>query len=507
MDYTMSKLITGHKIIKYHMDSKGKLFLIYLSSLCFIYIIPIIIANRYYIDDLGRAQDGYFGWSSNGRPLADLLMSLVNLNAESTIDISPLTLFIGIIIFIICAYLYFRSNLNHFNSIASAVICFLIIANPFLLENLSYKFDVVPMIAALSLMLLPFLSYSSKLLKWFFSVSFVVISLCLYQAVIGFFVCLAVIEFIINASNKQYTKQLDLIIDILCRAAQLLVGYFIYSNISAHFVFGEYNIEHSTLISIDREGINIFINNALAFLSMVLLYVNGMLLLSLISLATVSIFIIKTAIGIFNNNRRSFLNLIIIILLLISPLIIMAFAAIHLCLLKYPVFSDRVMASFSGFMLLVGISYFSLIKNFKHHIILSTPFVLPLLVYSYAFGSAMDAQNKFDYFLSHIMAEEISRNDPEATKTIMFFGVQPSSPHRDNAIRRFPSLSSVVPLYYNNGWWGKGMIKMFGIQNPIENANYTINPCEMKMVSKGQMYNTFVNDKYFVIDFRKISCK
>lgn len=185
----------------------------------------------------------------------------------------------------------------------------------------------------------------------------------------------------------------------------------------------------------------------------------------------------------------------------------MAFAAIHLCLLKYPVFSDRVMASFSGFMLLVGISYFSLIKNFKHHIILSTPFVLPLLVYSYAFGSAMDAQNKFDYFLSHIMAEEISRNDPEATKTIMFFGVQPSSPQRDNAIRRFPSLSSVVPLYYNNGWWGKGMIKMFGIQNPIENANYTINPCEMKMVSKGQMYNTFVNDKYFVIDFRKISCK
>src|ERR1700747_2062740 len=62
-----------------------------LLALYGVILFPILRANRYYNDDLKRALIGRTGWDSNGRPLATLLMKLLQAYDHALIDISPLT--------------------------------------------------------------------------------------------------------------------------------------------------------------------------------------------------------------------------------------------------------------------------------------------------------------------------------------------------------------------------------------------------------------------------------
>lgn len=54
-----------------------------------LYVLPIILTGRLYIDDLGRTLYGYSGWGLNGRPLSDAIMQTMSLGGE-LLDLSPL---------------------------------------------------------------------------------------------------------------------------------------------------------------------------------------------------------------------------------------------------------------------------------------------------------------------------------------------------------------------------------------------------------------------------------
>ena len=85
--------------IKLYKRRYGASFLITLLALCFLYILPIILADRMYGDDILRSQQGYTNWDINGRPLADLMMKGLFLFGDNIADISPLPLILGVILF------------------------------------------------------------------------------------------------------------------------------------------------------------------------------------------------------------------------------------------------------------------------------------------------------------------------------------------------------------------------------------------------------------------------
>lgn len=255
-------------IINYFSDpfssKRDRRFTITLLSLCIIYIMPIILADRYYIDDLGRSQWGYSSWSTNGRPLADFLMILLGFGGENIVDVSPFTLVISVLVFVFSAYYYFKSNFTDTSPTFSAIIFFFAFSNPFFLENLSYKFDSLPMTMALSLLMFAFVKMGSKTKSWLLSIFMIIASLCLYQAAIGFFVCLAVMEFI-----KQYIKATHYPINAasiykctLARIVQLLSAYIIYAVLVApKYVTGDYNVSHSKAIELNAHGLSVALNN------------------------------------------------------------------------------------------------------------------------------------------------------------------------------------------------------------------------------------------------------
>src|SRR5262249_51157981 len=66
-------------------------FLLYLGV-----FFPLFIADRYNVDDWGRAVLGYYNWGHDGRPLSDWLMQLVD-NGRPITDCSPLPQLLAIL--------------------------------------------------------------------------------------------------------------------------------------------------------------------------------------------------------------------------------------------------------------------------------------------------------------------------------------------------------------------------------------------------------------------------
>jgi hypothetical protein len=158
-----------------------------LLALYFLILYPILRANRYYNDDLKRALIGHTGWDSNGRPLTTLLMKLLQCYDSALVDISPLTQIAAIAVLAWIGVLIARRYAIRSPWMA-ALIAFPLGAQPFYLENLSYKFDALSMSMAIWLALLPVLVMSLQRRGWWLGVLSLFASLSFYQPAIN--VCL-----------------------------------------------------------------------------------------------------------------------------------------------------------------------------------------------------------------------------------------------------------------------------------------------------------------------------
>jgi Glucosyl transferase GtrII len=126
-----------------------------LLVLYLVVLYPILRADRYYSDDLKRALIGRTGWDSNGRPLTTLLMKLLQCYDHALVDISPLTQIGGVALLALAGVLIAR-RFEIRSPTTAVLVAFPLGAQPFFLENLSYKFDALSMCLALLLAVLPF---------------------------------------------------------------------------------------------------------------------------------------------------------------------------------------------------------------------------------------------------------------------------------------------------------------------------------------------------------------
>ena len=167
----------------------------------FIYVLPIIIANRLYIDDLGRSADGYYRLSENGRPLADAVLHFLSFSPVAS-DISPYTLLISVAV-IVLSTAYFCEALNLRSKLAKTILPIALLISPNFLENLSYKFDSVTMGLSVAAIVFPiaFSINRSQKVKFAITSFFIIISLCLYQASINLIASIALIEFYIRLTH------------------------------------------------------------------------------------------------------------------------------------------------------------------------------------------------------------------------------------------------------------------------------------------------------------------
>lgn len=219
-------------------------------ALLFLFILfPILRADRYYNDDVARAITGFYGWDINGRPLATLVMRLLQFNLRQLVDISPLPQMGAIAVLSAIGVLIAR-RYRLGSPWLAALVSFPLGAQPFYLENLSYRFDALGMSLALLFALLPFLACRGDYKGRALGQISLFASLCLYQPALSAFLTFALVEWVVAQLDGRDPR--ELLSAMGWRMAQCVVAVVAYQIIVAPAI-DDWLKQHSATIGSFRE--------------------------------------------------------------------------------------------------------------------------------------------------------------------------------------------------------------------------------------------------------------
>lgn len=441
-----------------------RLFFIGVLIMYLIYIIPIIIANRYYNDDLARSLTGLTGWNGDGRPLTELLMKLLSGGTPIT-DISPLPLLLSMIILAYTITLYVQKNLiNSAIGMSEMLFFSLVITNPFMLENLSYKFDVISMILALCLAFFPFIITIDEncIGNTLFVTIVVVAALSLYQVVICAFCALLLIDLFLTiffSSKINFAKLLSII-------AGVVAGAIIYKTCVANFFMGEddWRYEASKIIAIQgKEGYYSLKSNCYTLLSLAYTYLKSVPILVIVFtcisiLIAWGIAVYKIAINNKHNNRPVVNIVLKVLFAAILPFALVVVNIIPLALINGASSKCRILVSTCTIELFISLLFTIMKPKVKKAIIiLCIPLLLFSYSYSFSYGNALKSQKEYETYLTYSIVHDIETINYDGAYTkICIVGDTPKSQQVQLLIDKYPQFENIVPTYIGNDWWIKG---------------------------------------------------
>lgn len=422
----------------------------------FIILLPILIANRLYVDDIGRATHGYLSWDDNGRPLTSLIMKLVTTNS-SMIDVSPLPQLLGIVLF--CAAIHLlASRVGIDKEFDRVLIVAATVSTPIILENLSYRFDALTMmLSAICFMIAPVLSFKIKPYDYVVKIALVVSGLSLYQVNISFYVIASLCIFISIQNLKPDTAIRNAIINSVC----LVVGYIIYSLIIVKiYVTGAYSLEHSKMIELG--DINRAYDTIVYYAKMIGLYYNGFELYCLMALILIAFIPLLCN---FKVIALSKVHSVCIITCLAAIPLAIASVLIPISLLKYPVLHPRVLMPFSGFIFFVSflaLAYNGLMKKVSR--ILLVAIIFPAYVFSFIYGNALSTQTKYEEIITPSIYSDLGKIGYKANDNLLFSGKPLKSPVILRTEKEKPFISELIYPTYKPKWMFANMnLNRYGV--------------------------------------------
>ena len=448
-------------------DKPHSKYLLYLLILSLLYVFPIILADRYYNDDLSRSLLGASEWNGDGRPLTELIMLLINFGRPLA-DISPLPLMMSTVLLSYSITQYIKHNhllkTDKKDCFLLLYAGFLVIANPFLIPDLSYKFDCLTMVLSICL---PFLAYSVTLNNTvagiLFNLCVVLAVLCLFQPSLGLYVSLFLLELFFIVLNKN-TEEPVYKKTFISRIVGGLTGVIIYvTTIAPVFVdkmgwrAKASSISFSlTVISLKLSGI----------FSTIKRYTSGIpksallpfILLFLISWISLILYVSRFDLS---SHKRFFFTVYVALL----PALLFFSSVSPLLFLEKAQMSDHVLTGLCAVLPFVfGIAaLYTQTTCKKLVIILIIPCIIFNYSYIYAYGSALRSQKEYETFIIQDIAEDIQEADLHKECTLI--GVSdkmPKSRQLQTLCNKYPQFNAIVPVYmYDENWIGTSYLNHY----------------------------------------------
>lgn len=494
------------------IDAKKRqitLCLIFIFVSC-LYVLPIILNGRYFIDDLGRSLGGYTSWGDDGRPLASSLMRFINMGTP-LLDLSPLPQLMGIAS-LCAALLYFAKKYFKFEcSISVSLVLFLFLSNPFLIENLSYKYDGFFMLLSLTVIILPFLFDWEKNKKLDFVVSTicVMVSLCFYQSSLGLFLILIVIDVVCQVLRFNFCIK-EKVYFCLIKLFSLCLGFLLYKKFVAEkMVTSGYAKGHSEIVSFDADGYHIVINNLEKANGFLISYADSIPKTIIIFYAIVFICAMVIAIKKIITNYKGLSRLFSITIVILAPFLSFILSVIHICLINSPVLAPRVFTSFCGVLLYMGVFLLLLWGRKKYMFLLFLPIIQISFLYSFSYFNVASAQSRMDSLVFSSLAYDITHHN-SSSKRLSVLGKMPIAKQLALTSSRIPLIKNLVPVYLNNDWsWGAVALRHYNMNLDMENSTIdeASHLCQLKPFVDSMWYQLFdYNGKIFILfDMQKCS--
>lgn len=477
-----------------------------------IYVLPILLANRYYQDDLSRSLYGVTGWNNDARPLTERLVTWL-CGGYPIGDVFPLPLLIAVPLLAYTITLYTKRYLPVENHIVPALcLGFLVIANPFLLSNLSYRFDCVTMILALCATVLPYVVPPKKALWkiFLFSLFLCLVTLTTYQPAIGVYISLWFLEVFFML----YSERIDLprlfVRGIACIFSVLLYKYVILN----HYIYaGNGGWQPDAYRFAWRSGDGFFsgvtlnLQSFAQYITMALQSVPTPLLVLLAILMAAGM--IFTGIILWNRKKRRALKVLSLMYLILLPFLVIFGAIAPLLVLSHSNFSISAhsllclcsVGLWGGIMLAVLYTRLPRLGT-----LLFLPCMLFGLTLSYSYGNAMTSQKQYEEYLVSSIAHDVETLNVDGSfDKITISGRTPLSPQARRLREKYPLFRYLVPAYpTNNAYLGGAFLlhytqESFAFESLTEQDQNLIDTAEPSLANS--IYACYENGDKIIILF------
>lgn len=416
--------------------SKHKYSILLCGLFAFFYVFPLLIANVFFTDDMRRSLSG-LGWKYDGRHFASFLMSKLTGGGRIS-DFFPYSTIFAAFIFALAGYIIsFVLGLEKGAKLKFSTLILLI--NPFLLENLSYRWDAIPMALSVLTVVVPFLFISSFYRFTILSVIGLCLTLFMYQASVVIYPLMVLVMLVhYSISKKKLSDFLNLLKLSVLSAVVALVLYKLLSIALPVLSIGERGLP----IFFGKNFVSDFTQNAEGA---------WLLIKSAFSRYYTYVFILSVLLGLwgymkFVIDKGFILNKVLIPIC--TFLILITIPAI-LLFLKDPWHVARILVGFPFLLYLL----LMLIDNVspKAVSIISVLFIFLALPLMSAYANALKSQNSLEVSVAQNIVQTVHVDG----KLMAFDGKLQFSPETHVALEKFPLLEHIVPSYMNKNWmWG-----------------------------------------------------
>lgn len=458
-----------------------------LFAICFLYILPVILANTFYIDDMNRTVEGY-NWNRDGRFMSSNIMHLLSGQIEVVYSLFPYstilsTFLLGLTGFVLTYSLGIKEKSHLITASLIVATC------PFLLEILTYKFDCLPISLSILFAVLPFLLYQHKVRFFIASFLFLYLIFGLYQTTAlsyAMVLCLFLIKDIWSLRYKY------ILINGLLAVTAFVLAFFYY----------QYRLSQLGIEMVDTQRSE-FIFSASNFKELLMQRWEGYktLLFSLIKSSyryTFYIVCIASVIGVISFlTKQKFTRHIILQIagsLLLILFVLLLSVSINLVVME-PRWSPR---SLIGCAFVLLMCFYAVIQIPRRLGTLSNIVFIPIIYYSFLISSQLGIflknQDEYSDFISAMIAPEILKH--KDLKLIIDGRIQYAPRNATVKNETMPFIYKLAPLYeHYEFYWGIIRVNKFGI---LSNT-YIFGEERTSVLSSKETFPKIQENKYYTL--------
>jgi hypothetical protein len=448
-------------------------------ALNFVFFLPILIADRYISEDLGRAGEGYTKWIDGGRPLSEFLMRLAALGTPF-VDISPLPQLAALICYAAIPVVLAR-RFGFKNPLLLAMATFPLAANPYTLWNIARKFDSLPMALSILIMVLPVARGIPKTWKsWVLDIGILVCGLCFYQPSLNVYLVFIVFELIFHQRND--IDPADFLKLAVARLTSVVVALLLYSPISAMTVQGDY-AKYAGELALGVKDIPLVVRNVYVDWNFLLnsfpreyrnLFV-GAILVGLLLIIASQVRYFRRQLQLGRLSLKPATRIVVFVVGCSLPLAwVFASTGFLIFLRNFSPPTSYLFigtgALFSTAMLLVLLELRTWKVDARLQVLLLAPFIYALMMFSSVYGNALKEQKQYEARIGSRLAVDLQKlESAQPFQLIVVDGNVGFAPIVEHVAKRFRLIHHVVEVQLagggNSGFFHE-VLRYFGVFQP-----------------------------------------
>lgn len=464
------------------LKNRGTLFLLF--GIALFYMFPILLANVPYMDDIYRITNGNLHWASEGKPLADYILRMMNMR-QTVVDMAPLPQIVGLLL--LC-YGLVKFAERFFVSERGAVSLSLLLCalfSPYLLENMAFRYEALFYLAGLGAVFFIISLPDERGLHHVLIMLGLVALFSVYQPLITAFVVMTLFEayYRVMTGTAPIKKVFG---GLMIRGVETVVAFALYTLLIPRFLVREAYLANSyvqmraQIVSFsDPALLQQLFQHAGRYFEMITMIPRSMpdVLVGMLGAA-----IVASGLGmIWEVWQRQHLSLLERLLQVAGVVFLPLFALLAtffpFIFFANPEVTGRLMIGLSPWFLFMGVMMNHYWQKYNRvRCFLGIMIAIFFFGQSYSYGQATKAEHEHEIYIAMRLSEDIMAVMPNVKELIMD-GYSKESPQRRYAREKYPVFTWMMPIYLNHDWsYGKLLLELYGLpaQVPLKAVDLDI---------------------------------